>query len=230
MSLLVLPAHSSAPRGSVNVSFAPSACGAMISISLFRNHCQPCRSAPCPAHGGARSGAPSRRPADRTHRARNARQGLRSDQRHAFHQRAWMRAMPTRSSRTRKRAHASATAGSRCRSRFPCLISARRVFGRPNKPICRQSTGSLKKRSTCARKRAKRIVTIATSYDIASHYQRDVLPLRKIISDELMLRYGAMQIDVFTLLPRRSRNSPSTRRRSMRCAISGSQAQICRRS
>lgn len=39
-----------------------------------------------------------------------------------------------------------------------------------------------------------------TSYDIASHYQRDVLPLRKIISDELMLRYGAMQIDVFTLL------------------------------
>jgi outer membrane protein TolC len=39
-----------------------------------------------------------------------------------------------------------------------------------------------------------------TSYDIARHYQRDVLPLRKIISDELMLRYGAMQVDVFTLL------------------------------
>jgi outer membrane protein TolC len=39
-----------------------------------------------------------------------------------------------------------------------------------------------------------------TSYDIASHYQRDVLPLRKIISDEMMLRYGAMQVDVFTLL------------------------------
>ena len=38
------------------------------------------------------------------------------------------------------------------------------------------------------------------SYDIASHYQRDVLPLRKIISDEMMLRYGAMQVDVFTLL------------------------------
>jgi len=27
-----------------------------------------------------------------------------------------------------------------------------------------------------------------------------VLPLRKIISDEMMLRYGAMQVDVFTLL------------------------------
>ena len=39
-----------------------------------------------------------------------------------------------------------------------------------------------------------------SSYDIASHYQRDVLPLRKTISDELMLRYGAMQVDVFTLL------------------------------
>lgn len=39
-----------------------------------------------------------------------------------------------------------------------------------------------------------------TSYDIARHYQRDVLPLRKIISDEMMLRYGAMQVDVFTLL------------------------------
>ncbi len=38
------------------------------------------------------------------------------------------------------------------------------------------------------------------SYDIAARYQRDVLPLRKIISDELMLRYGAMQVDVFALL------------------------------
>jgi len=39
-----------------------------------------------------------------------------------------------------------------------------------------------------------------STYDIAAHYQRDVLPLRKIISDEMMLRYGAMQIDVFSLL------------------------------
>jgi outer membrane protein TolC len=39
-----------------------------------------------------------------------------------------------------------------------------------------------------------------STYDIASHYQRDVLPLRKIISDEMMLRYGAMQVDVFSLL------------------------------
>jgi outer membrane protein TolC len=39
-----------------------------------------------------------------------------------------------------------------------------------------------------------------SSYDIAMRYRRDVLPLRKIIADEAMLRYGAMQIDVFALL------------------------------
>ena len=38
------------------------------------------------------------------------------------------------------------------------------------------------------------------TYDIARHYQKDVLPLRKTISDEMMLRYGAMQVDVFALL------------------------------
>jgi outer membrane protein TolC len=39
-----------------------------------------------------------------------------------------------------------------------------------------------------------------SSYDIAMRYRRDVLPLRKTIGDEAMLRYGAMQIDVFALL------------------------------
>jgi outer membrane protein TolC len=39
-----------------------------------------------------------------------------------------------------------------------------------------------------------------SSYDIAQHYRREVLPLRKIISDETLLRYNAMQIDVFSLL------------------------------
>ena len=41
---------------------------------------------------------------------------------------------------------------------------------------------------------------IARAYDIARHYRREVLPLRKIISDETLLRYNAMQIDVFALL------------------------------
>lgn len=39
-----------------------------------------------------------------------------------------------------------------------------------------------------------------STYDIAGHYQREVLPLRKIILDELQLRFGSMQIDVFALL------------------------------
>jgi outer membrane protein TolC len=38
------------------------------------------------------------------------------------------------------------------------------------------------------------------SFDIARHYRREVLPLRKVISEETLLRYNAMQIDVFALL------------------------------
>ena len=38
------------------------------------------------------------------------------------------------------------------------------------------------------------------SHDIASQYRARVLPLRKLIADETTLRYGAMQIDVFSLL------------------------------
>jgi outer membrane protein TolC len=42
--------------------------------------------------------------------------------------------------------------------------------------------------------------TYRSTYDIARHYQNEIVPLRKIISDETILRYGAMQIDVFALL------------------------------
>ena len=42
--------------------------------------------------------------------------------------------------------------------------------------------------------------TYRSAYDIASHYQREILPLRKIISDETLLRYNGMLIDVFALL------------------------------
>ena len=38
------------------------------------------------------------------------------------------------------------------------------------------------------------------AYDVARRYQRDVLPLRKVISEETLLRYNAMQIDVFALM------------------------------
>ena len=39
-----------------------------------------------------------------------------------------------------------------------------------------------------------------STYDIALHYQREILPLRKIISDEMQLRFSSMQIDVFALV------------------------------
>jgi len=39
-----------------------------------------------------------------------------------------------------------------------------------------------------------------SAFDIAQHYRDEVVPLRKIISEEMMLRYGAMQLDVFSLL------------------------------
>ncbi|MBL8662798.1 MAG: TolC family protein [Candidatus Odyssella sp.] len=38
------------------------------------------------------------------------------------------------------------------------------------------------------------------THEIARHYYGEVLPLRKVISDETLLRYNAMQIDVFELL------------------------------
>jgi outer membrane protein TolC len=38
------------------------------------------------------------------------------------------------------------------------------------------------------------------TYDIARHYEREVIPLRRIISDEALLNYNAMTLDLFTLL------------------------------
>lgn len=38
------------------------------------------------------------------------------------------------------------------------------------------------------------------SLDIARHYQKEILPLRKVISDETMLRYNAMVADLSALL------------------------------
>lgn len=52
--------------------------------------------------------------------------------------------------------------------------------------------------------------TYRAAYDIARLYRREVLPLRKIISDETLLRYNAMQIDVFTLLTEARQRITST--------------------
>jgi outer membrane protein TolC len=39
-----------------------------------------------------------------------------------------------------------------------------------------------------------------SSYDIARHYRDEVVPLRKRISDEVLLRYNGMLASVFELL------------------------------
>ena len=64
-----------------------------------------------------------------------------------------------------------------------------------------QAVNRLLAKATDVRSEARQAYrTYRAAYDIASHYQREVLPLRKIISDETLLRYNAMQIDVFSLL------------------------------
>lgn len=49
-----------------------------------------------------------------------------------------------------------------------------------------------------------------STYEIAAHFRGEVLPLRKIISDETLLRYNAMQIDVFALLTEARRRIDAT--------------------
>jgi outer membrane protein TolC len=39
-----------------------------------------------------------------------------------------------------------------------------------------------------------------STYDVARHYEREVLPLRTIITDEMRLQLSSMQVDVFALL------------------------------
>lgn len=39
-----------------------------------------------------------------------------------------------------------------------------------------------------------------STYDIANHYQREIIPLRKIITEEMQLRFSSMQVDIFALL------------------------------
>src|SRR5262249_51367529 len=61
-----------------------------------------------------------------------------------------------------------------------------------------QAVNRLAERAINARSEARDAFRIyRANYDLAGFYSREVVPLRKIISDETMLRYNAMQIDVF---------------------------------
>lgn len=74
-----------------------------------------------------------------------------------------------------------------------------------------QAVNSLTAKAVNVRSEAREAYgTYRSAYDIARHYQREVLPLRKIISDETLLRYNAMQIDVFSLLAEARQRIAST--------------------
>lgn len=59
----------------------------------------------------------------------------------------------------------------------------------------------LTERAVNARSEARDAYRVYRStWDVASHYQREILPLRKIITEEMQLRFSSMQVDIFALL------------------------------
>ena len=64
-----------------------------------------------------------------------------------------------------------------------------------------QAVNRLAQKAVEARSEARESYKIYRSaYEVASNYQKKLLPLRSAISEEIMLHYGAMQVDVFSLL------------------------------
>ncbi|QOZ26811.1 TolC family protein [Bradyrhizobium sp. CCBAU 51753] len=65
----------------------------------------------------------------------------------------------------------------------------------------RQAMNRLTEKAVNVRSEARDAYRVYRSaYDIASHYQREVLPLRQIVTEEMQLRFSSMQVDVFALL------------------------------
>jgi outer membrane protein TolC len=64
-----------------------------------------------------------------------------------------------------------------------------------------QAFNRLTEKAVNVRSEARDVYRIyRSSYDIASHYAREILPLRQIITEEMQLRFSSMQIDVFALV------------------------------
>jgi outer membrane protein TolC len=67
--------------------------------------------------------------------------------------------------------------------------------------IYMQSVNTLARAATDARSEARQsYLAYRGSYDLAKHYRDQVIPLRKKISDETLLRYNGMLLSVFELL------------------------------
>ena len=82
--------------------------------------------------------------------------------------------------------------------KFRFSISARCAFEGSAKPNagrqCQRESGQ------CALGGSRGVPRLSVKLRHRRAFRSDVLPLRKTIADETMLRYGAMQIDVFALL------------------------------
>ena len=67
--------------------------------------------------------------------------------------------------------------------------------------IYMQSANRLAQTATDARSEVRESYSgYVTSYDVAKHYRDEVVPVRKTISDEMLLRYNGMLTGVFELL------------------------------
>jgi len=67
--------------------------------------------------------------------------------------------------------------------------------------IYMQSANRLAQTATDARSEVRESYSgYVTSYDVAKHYRDEVVPIRKTISDEMLLRYNGMLASVFELL------------------------------
>jgi outer membrane protein TolC len=88
-------------------------------------------------------------------------------------------------------------------------------FGRPRVREAQQrymqAVNLLAAKAIDARSEARQAYrTYRAAYDIASHYQREVLPLRQIIFDQSQLQANAMIVDVFALLTEARERTAST--------------------
>jgi len=96
--------------------------------------------------------------------------------------------------------HRSGNAASTCSFRFRFSTAVKSASAQAAETY-NQAFNLLTEKAVNVRSEARDAFRVYRStYDIAGHYQREVLPLRKIISDEMQLRFGSMQVDVFALL------------------------------
>ena len=188
--------------------------------------CAPARSSRCAVRRcrrrANRDGAPARR-AEWRSSMRRAWRVARTRPQHAIRQRASRSATPT------NRDGRATQERLRDRDRGAALRLGRRRASRAPRPsIGRRSRAQRRSRSTRAPKCARRYAAYRTAYDLAKHYRDEIVPLRKRIADENVLRYNGMLIGVFELLAdardagRRASTRPSKRR-----AISGSPKPRC---